>query len=250
MPLGARVVVRRDIRNADIIAEQRVSLLVVPKEVYLRYWYVPHSPLELNRKIMENQNFEQAKRYALGRLETGLSPGLYYHGLAHTPDDVVPAVEKFAKGEGIQGEDLDLLLTAAWFHDLGFIEVRAGHETVGARIAAEVLPGFGYSEEQIQIVRGIIMATVVPQSPKTILEQIMADADLDVLGRDDFMLRNSNLRRELAFFGQEVSDMQWFSGRLKFVEAHTYFTATARKLRDEVQAKNVAELKKKLEEIE
>ena len=88
------------------------------------------------------------------------------------------------------------------------------------------------------------MATVVPQAPKTILEQIMADADLDVLGRDDFMFRNNNLRRELAFFGKEFTDTQWFSGQLKFVESHVYFTATARKLRNEVQAKNVAELKK------
>lgn len=199
---------------------------------------------------MDNRNFEQAKQYALGRLKKELSSGLYYHGLDHTTNDVIPAVEKFAEGEGIQGEYLDLLLTAAWFHDLGFIEVRAGHEVAGARIASEVLPGFGYSAEQIQIIRGIIMATVIPQSPKTILEQIMADADLDVLGRDDFMLRNGNLRRELAFFGQEFTDIQWFSGQLKFAESHAYFTATARKLRDEVQAKNVAELKKKLEELD
>ena len=94
------------------------------------------------------------------------------------------------------------------------------------------------------------MATVVPQSPKTILEEIMADADLDVLGRDDFMFCNNNLRRELAFFGQEFTDTQWFSGQLKFAKSHTYFTTTARKLRDEVQARNVAALKKKLEEIE
>ena len=175
--------------------------------------------------------------------------GLYYHGLIHTTDDVVPAAEKFAEGEGVTGESLDLLLTAAWFHDLGFIEVRAGHEVIGARIASEVLPGFGYTEEQIQIIKGIIMATVVPQSPLTILEQIMADADLDVLGRDDFMLRNGNLRREFAFFGQEFTDTQWFSGQLKFVKTHTYFTASARALRDAGQVKNVAIMKKKLDGI-
>ena len=198
---------------------------------------------------MDKYNFEQAKQYALQRLQKELSPGLYYHGLIHTIDDVVPATEKFAEGEGVNGESLNLLLTAAWFHDLGFIEVRVGHEVVGARIASEVLPGFGYSEEQIQIVKGIIMATVVPQSPLTILERIMADADLDVLGRDDFMLRNSNLRREQAFFGQEFTDPQWFSGQLKFVESHIYFTASARALRDAGQVKNVADLRKKLEEI-
>ena len=64
------------------------------------------------------------------------------------------------------------------------------------------------------------------------------------------MLRNGNLRHALAFFVQELSGTEWSSGQLKFIENHTYFTATTRKLRDEVQAKNIAELKKKLAEIE
>jgi len=198
---------------------------------------------------MDKQNFEQAKQYALQRLEQELSPNLLYHGVAHTRDDVVPAVETFANMEGVTGEAFFLLLTAAWFHDLGFIETRTGHETVSTRFASEVLPGFGYNEEQIQIIRGIIMATVAPQDPHTLLEQIMADADLDVLGRDDFMVCNNNLRRELAFFGQEFSDTQWFSGQLEFVEAHTYFTGVARALRNTGQQKNVAKLKKRQAEI-
>ena len=93
------------------------------------------------------------------------------------------------------------------------------------------------------------MATVVPQYPHTLLEQVMADADLDVLGRDDFMFHNNNLRCELAFFGQEFSDMQWLLRQLKFVESHTYFTAAARTLRDEGQAKSVSELKRRLAEL-
>jgi len=89
-----------------------------------------------------------------------------------------------------------------------------------------------YTEAQNQIIKGIIMATVVPQSPATILEKIMADADLDVLGRDDFMLCNGTLRRELAFFGKEFTDAEWYSGQLKLVETHTYFIGAARALRD------------------
>ena len=193
--------------------------------------------------------FEKAKQYALQRLKTELLPGLYYHSLKHTTNDVVPATEKLAEDEGINGESLDLLLTAAWFHDLGFIEARDGHEAIGARIASEVLPGLGFRNEQIQTVRNIIMATVLPQSPQTILDRIMADADLDVLGRDDFMLHNGNLRRELAAFGQEFSDLQWFSDQLRFLETHAYFTVSARALRDAGQARNVTELKKTLEEI-
>jgi len=198
---------------------------------------------------MDAQNFEQAKQYALQRLEHELSPNLFYHGIAHTRDDVVPAVEIFATMEGITGEALFLLLTAAWFHDLGFIEQAAHHELISTRFAAEVLPGFGYTTEQIEIIRWIIYATILPQDPKTILEQIMADADLDVLGREDFMLFNGNLRRELARAGKGYNDAEWYASQIKFLEGHTYFTQAARTLRNTGQAKNVAELKKKLAEI-
>jgi len=47
MPLGTTGVIRGDIRNADIIAEESMSILMIPKEIYLQYWYVPYSPAEL-----------------------------------------------------------------------------------------------------------------------------------------------------------------------------------------------------------
>lgn len=199
---------------------------------------------------MNADNVQQAREYALVRLERDLPPGLFYHGMEHTLADVVPAAQALAEAQRLEGESLHLLLTAAWFHDLGFIEARVGHEAVSARLASEVLPGLGYSEEQVRIIRGIIGATVLPQSPATILEQILADADLDVLGRDDFMPRTVDLRRELAFFGQESTDLEWYRGQLKFVQAHTYFTASARARRDAGKAKNIADLKGKLAEMD
>jgi hypothetical protein len=51
-PLGTTGVIRGDIRNADIVAEQPVSLLMLPKEIYLRYWYVPYSPAELKNLLV------------------------------------------------------------------------------------------------------------------------------------------------------------------------------------------------------
>jgi len=53
MPLGSTGVIRGDVRNADIIAEQPVSLLMIPKEVYLRYWYEPYSPMELKNILAD-----------------------------------------------------------------------------------------------------------------------------------------------------------------------------------------------------
>ncbi len=194
-------------------------------------------------------DFERAQQYALHRLERELSLGLLYHGLSHTQDDVVPAADWLAGREGLPGEARGLLLTAAWFHDLGFVEQPAAHEWIGARLASEVLPGFGFSSAQVEIIRSAILATIIPQSPSTLLESIMADADLDVLGRDDFLLRNGRLRQEFAIQGEHYSDADWYARQLKFLEAHTYFTASARARRAAGQSSNVAQLKRIVDEL-
>lgn len=53
LPLGTTGVIRGDVRNADIVAEQSMSLLMIPKEIYLHYWYVPYSPLELKNTLAD-----------------------------------------------------------------------------------------------------------------------------------------------------------------------------------------------------
>ena len=193
--------------------------------------------------MLNSQIFEQARKYAEHRLEHELSPGLLYHGIEHTRMEVVPAVERLAGWEGIRGESLYLLLTAAWFHDLGYVEQALYHELIGARIAVQVLPSYGYTEDQVEIVRWAILATALPQLPRSRLEEVLTDADLDVLGREDFMRRNGDLRRELAFLGNEFTDAEWCAGQLKFVEGHTYFTASARLSRDAQKSLNIAALR-------
>lgn len=196
---------------------------------------------------MDLPNFNQARQYAENRLQHELSPHFLYHGIAHTREEVVPAVETLADMEGIKGQSLSLLLTAAWFHDLGYVENPVYHELISARIALQVLPSFEYTEEEIEIVRWAILATALPQAPNNLLEEILVDADLDVLGRKDFFQRNADLRRELAFLGKEFTDEQWYTSQLKFLEGHTYFTASARSLRDAQKLLNIVELKKSIE---
>jgi uncharacterized protein len=197
---------------------------------------------------MNSHSFEQARQYAADRLERELSPHLLYHRIAHTRDEVVPAVETLANMEGIQGRQLCLLLTAAWFHDLGYVEQALYHELISARIVCEVLPGFGYTEAQVETVRWAILATALPQLPRNLFEEILVDADLDVLGRGNFMQRNGEFRRELAFLGNEFTDEEWYSRQLKFVEGHKYFTGSARLLRDSQKVLNIADLRRTLEE--
>ena len=191
-------------------------------------------------------DFSRARAYALARLERELSPLLCYHSVKHTRDDVAVAVERLAAQEGVAGEALLLLRTAAYFHDLGFVEQREQHEAIGARVAAEVLPRFGYQPEQIALIQGMIIATRLPQTPHTLLERILADADLDVCGRDDFLVLNRCLRAELAALGDASSDREWYSDQLSFLRAHQYWTAAARAAYNQGKLANIAALERLL----
>jgi uncharacterized protein len=184
----------------------------------------------------------RACAYAQARLERELSPALCYHSVSHTCDDVVVAVERLAAAEGVSGEALLLLRTAAYFHDLGFVEQREQHEAIGVQIASATLPRFGYQPDQIALVAGMIMATRMPQAPHTLLERILADADLDVCGRDDFLALNRCLRAELAAAGILWADREWYSEQLTFLREHRYWTAAARVLRDAKKRANIAAL--------
>jgi uncharacterized protein len=198
---------------------------------------------------MISQKFEHARQYAEGRLEKELPPHFLYHGIAHTREEVVPAVETLAAMEGVKGKSLNLLRTAAWFHDVGYVESAVYHELISARIAVQVLPSFGYHTDEVEVVRWAILATALPQSPNSLLDQILTDADLDVLGRTEYMSRNADLRNELASLGKQFTDQEWYTGQLKFLEAHKYFTASARSLRDAQKAMNMVDLKRSIEEL-
>ncbi len=193
-------------------------------------------------------DFDGAVNYALRRLEGELSPKLTYHSFAHTKDEVVVAVERLAKMEGVLGTDKALLLTAAYFHDLGFIYQRKEHERKSADIALDVLPGFRYTEIQVGIIEGIILATRLPQCPKTHLEQIMADGDLDGLGQGNFFDRGLDLRKELASFGIISSDQDWYLQELDLLMRHRYFTKSARRLRNRGKQDNLRKLRALIEE--
>ncbi len=185
-------------------------------------------------------DYERAKAYALGRLESELSPWLTYHSLRHTRDDVLPAAIRLAQALNVTGDALLCLTTAALFHDIGFLFAYNDHEAQGIFIAEAVLPGFGYSAAQLSTIAGLIAATKMPQRPTTPLAELLCDADLDVLGREDFWEINRLLLAETEHqSGRAIDEVEWLAGQLRFLEEHVYFSSTAHKLRNAGKAWNV-----------
>jgi uncharacterized protein len=196
--------------------------------------------------MVSDRGFQKARDYCINRLINELSPRLTYHNLGHTIKEVVPAVERIAAQEKISHDDRSLLSIAAYFHDLGFIQERQGHEAISIKIAEEVLPDFGYANDEVMVICGMIQATRIPQSPINLLECILADADLDYLGEERFWERSQDLRQELENFGQKYRDIDWLTYQMQFIQAHHYFTISQRSLREAVKQVHLQEIKSQL----
>jgi ligand-binding sensor domain-containing protein/class 3 adenylate cyclase/HD superfamily phosphodiesterase len=192
-------------------------------------------------------NYKKAEQFILSKLEEELPDDLYYHALHHTID-VRDAAERIGKSEGVDGEDMMVLKTAAMYHDAGFTTQYFKNEPYGVAMAKEILPNFGYSPEQIGAIEKMIMATQIPQKPQTLLEQILCDADLDYLGREDFYPISESLKKELMAREIVKSDKNWDEMQIKFLEAHKYFTEFSRTIRHPEKLKRIQEIKKRYAE--
>ncbi len=182
--------------------------------------------------------FNDLQEIILDKLEKELPKYLYYHNVKHTVD-VVTEVELIGWAEGISDEEMLLLKTAALFHDVGHVVEYDNHEYHGTVIAREMLPKYGYSDEQIDRICEIIMATKLPPQPRNLLEQIICDADLDYLGRTDFIPVSNTLYKELHEQNKIGSLNQWNKLQVKFISGHQYFTKTARSLREVNKQKQI-----------
>lgn len=187
--------------------------------------------------------YDKAIAYILKKLEEKLDPNLYYHGLEHTRD-VLNSVENIALAEGVTREELGMLKVAAAYHDSGFLIVYRNHEEAGCGIAFEALPQFGFTQDEILEISGMILATKVPQQPKNRLEEIMCDADLDYLGRIDFEEISESLYREFSFWNIVDSYESWMNVQISFLDGHTYWTNFSKNYREENKRKRIEELRK------
>ncbi len=182
--------------------------------------------------------FTDIQEIILDKLEKELPDHLFYHNVKHTVD-VVTEVELMGWAEGCSDEELLLLKTAGLFHDAGHTIGYNNHEQFGTELVKEFLPKYNYTEEQIEVINGIIMATKMPPQPKTLLQRIICDADLDYLGRSDFIPVSNTLYDELKAQNMVGSLNDWNKLQVKFISVHQYFTKTAQSLREVNKQKQI-----------
>lgn len=191
---------------------------------------------------------EKAEKYIYQKLKKEWPKHLYYHSMNHV-EDVLNAAINLAKFEKINENDFQLLKIAVLLHDSGFILKVKHHEKAGCHIAKEILPQFDFTQNQIKTICGMIMATKIPQTPHNQLEEIICDADLDYLGRNDYAIISQRLYMEINI-NKTLDYVGWLKLQIGFLEKHHYFTATAIKMRSRKKAKTLEKLKKELLKLE
>ena len=182
------------------------------------------------------------EEYGFSFLTKKLAKNLYYHGPHHTKD-VLNAVEKIAFNEKVSPEEFILLKAAALFHDFGYIDKYLDNEKIGVDYAREILPNYGFNLTQVIKVCDLIMATRVPQNPNNYLERIICDADLDYLGREDFISISSDFYKELKEYRMVKNKKEWDKIQIKFLKSHHFFTECSINKRSFLKKKNLELIK-------
>lgn len=200
---------------------------------------IPNQRFNIRYQIIK---FDDLEEFMLDKLEKELPKSLYYHNLKHTID-VVIQVELIGRSEGLSDEELLLMKTAALFHDAGHIIQSKDHEYHSTVMAREILPEYCYSNQQIDKICDIIMATKLPPAPKDLMQEIICDADLDYLGRTDFIPVSETLYKELSELNIINDYNEWNKLQIKFLSGHHYFTATANKIREVNKQKQIDRIK-------
>ncbi|MEO6187640.1 MAG: HD domain-containing protein [Ginsengibacter sp.] len=191
------------------------------------------------------KDFSPAEEFILKKLKTELPENLCYHGFHHTLD-VLEAAMKIAESENLDAEEIKLLRIAVLYHDAGFITVYKDHEERGCEMARENLKSFDFTYDEIEIICGMIMATKIPQNPKTKLEKIICDADLDYLGRNDFYNIAKKLFEELFSLEMVKNEQEWNTVQRTFLEKHRYYTRYSQDEREPQKHKYLSEIVKKV----
>jgi hypothetical protein len=174
-------------------------------------------------------------------LKNELPDTLYFHNAQHT-SHVHYQAELLGRSENVSSEELLLIRSAALCHDIGYIDTVAGHEERSVEMAREILPLYRYTEDQIDVICKLILATRMPLNPTNLMEKIICDANFDHIGRVDFLIESDRLFQEYRTLGKASSKKEWNELQINFLKKIDFFTPGAQKMREvtrEQQIENI-----------
>ena len=193
---------------------------------------------------------KEAQAYVTELFDKELSPQLTYHALRHT-EAVVKECRALAPAASLNAADTEALLLAAWFHDTGYLDVYDGHEFRSMERAAAWLGKHGAEADRVKLVNALIEATHRDSTPETELQQLLVDADMSNLARDDFRSSAELLRIEWELvLGKSYSNPEWAELQLNFMVGHKFHSEAGKARYAKALKANLSEQRDQLKKAE
>jgi predicted metal-dependent HD superfamily phosphohydrolase len=193
---------------------------------------------------MDSELIRRSRSYAEAIFKDRAFEKRSFHNIGHTLD-VVKAAEEIGINSQLTEDELEAAIIAGWLHDIGYVEGAKDHERKAADKARELLTEWGMPQKRILDVTEAIMATKVPQQPRSLISKVLCDADLHHLSTDACQEKANLLREEWASIGDKVlEDREWLKTNLEFMENHEYQTPYGKSVLQQGKKKNIKKLRK------
>ena len=189
---------------------------------------IPNRRFFIKLQILRLGDLEEK---VFGDILRSLPESLHFHRLEYARK-VYNQSFLLCRSEEIEEEDRLLVRTAALMLYTGLTQDYHNFQNRSAVICREVLPGYKYSDHQIDQICNLILATKTPHNPETQLEKILVDAKMEYIGRPDYTDQLKLLFQELKETGSKINGQQFKNQQLELLYEFQFYTVAGRRLRE------------------
>lgn len=197
-----------------------------------------------------NELVLKVEQFVIDLLVNKLPLEFTYHNLEHTKLVVEGAIT-IGEAENLTKDEMEILLIAAWFHDTGLAHTKENHEEESVSIAAGFLKQENVDHQLVAKVSECIMATKFGAIPKEKTHQVIRDANMYHLSKDDYGDFAKKLRIEWSLVhNKHYSNKEWHSRNLEFLTSHEFHTPYAKETLLDNKQRIIKKIRKKIKKID
>jgi uncharacterized protein len=140
-------------------------------------------------------------------------PNKPFHDFSH--------VRRVANVASSMGSRDELLRASAYLHDIGHRKGSNGHEKRSAKTAREILPQYGYTEQEADDIADAILDTELFKKPRTTMGTVLSDADTHNFGLPFQKFKSISLQVKKEEEPSSTKE-EWWKSVVKLLQNHRY----------------------------
>lgn len=181
---------------------------------------------------------DEAKLFVIDFFEKNKSEKLSFHAIDHTMS-VVGQAELIGIHEKLNETELQAVIIASWFHDVGYLVQLNNHEEASISIVRSFFETHPASPEIIELVVCCIEATKRQTEPASLVEKVILDADVSHLGFENFISLSKKLKKEFSLCQErEIAALEYWSDTFRFMNSHVFYTSYGQQVYSPVKEQN------------